>query len=375
MSSVKNTRSALERGEAAFLPTLPAGARILIVRLRSLGDAVLTTPALRALKRWRPDLRLSILLYPRFAPVLAGNPNLEEILELDPGVPSGWARVIRTVAELRRRDFTAAFNLHGGTLSALLTRLSGAPHRAGFSYFRFRLAYTLTADVRTVFGRNRLHAVENQIALFYAAGLPQREIPPLEVFPQPEARAAVSQRLAQRGLAPGTRYALLHPIATFFTKEWPFERYGELARWLEEEHGLAPVLTCGPGEGAKLDAVARGYGKALLRLEDLPVPELVALIEGAALFVGNDSGPGHIAAALERPLVVLFGSSDSMAWRPWSRSAPQSGVVQNPYPCNPCRGDRCYAFAQPECILSITPEQVRAAVERVLAPAGVARMA
>jgi len=73
--------------------------------------------------------------------------------------------------------------------------------------------------------------------------------------------------------------------------------------------------------------------------------------------------------------VVLFGSSDSMAWRPWSRSAPQSGVVQNPYPCNPCRGDRCYAFAQPECILSITPEQVRAAVERVLAPAGVARMA
>jgi ADP-heptose:LPS heptosyltransferase len=361
--------------QAGFLAELPAGARILIVRLRSLGDAVLATPALRALKRWRPDLRLSLLLYPRFAPVLAGNPNLEEILELDPSGPAGTVRVLKMVVALRRRGFAACFNLHGGTLSALLTGLSDAPHRVGLEGFRFSLTYTLRARPKAIFGRERLHAVENQIAPFYAAGLPQREIPPLEVLPQPAARAAVAQRLARRGLSPGTRYAVLHPIANFFTKEWPFERYGELARWLEEEHGLAPVLICGRGEGAKLEAVARSYGKAPVRLEDLPVPELVALVEGAALFVGNDSGPAHIAAALERPLVVLFGSSDSEAWRPWTRAAPLCAVVQNSYACNPCRGDRCYAFAQPECILSITPEQVRAAIERVLAPAGVARMA
>ncbi|MGH9787739.1 MAG: glycosyltransferase family 9 protein [Candidatus Acidiferrales bacterium] len=360
--------------QAAFLSALPPGARLLIVRLRSLGDTVLATPALRALKQWRPDLRLSILLYPRFAPVLVGNPNLEEILELDPSGAAGWARVAQTVAALRRRGFAAGFNLHGGTLSALLTRLSGAPHRVGLDGFRFRFSYSLVANPKAIFGRSRLHGVENQIAPFYAAGLPQREIPPLEVVAQPEARTTVRQRLAQRGLSPGTRYAVLHPIANFFTKEWPFERYGELACWLEVEHGLAPVMICGAGEGAKLDAVARGAGKALLRFEGLPVPELVALVEGAALFVGNDSGPAHIAAALERPLVVLFGSSDSEAWRPWSRS-PAHAIVQNPYACNPCRGDRCYAFAQPECILSITPEQVRAAVERVLAPAGVVRMA
>ncbi|MGH9805487.1 MAG: glycosyltransferase family 9 protein, partial [Candidatus Acidiferrales bacterium] len=341
----------------------------------SLGDAVLATPALRALKQWRPDLRLSILLYPRFASVLAGNPNLEEILELDPGGAAGWPRVTRTIAALRRRGFAACFNLHGGTLSALLTRLSGAPHRVGLDAFRFGFAYTLRANPKAIFGRNRLHGVENQLAPFYAAGLPQREIPPLELFPQATPRAAVRERLARRGLPPGARYAVLHPIANFFTKEWPFERYGELARWLEAEHGLAPVLIGGAGEDAKLDAVARAAGKTLLRLEGLPLPELVALLEGAALFVGNDSGPAHIAAALDRPLVVLFGSSDSEAWRPWTRSAPLSAVVQNSYACNPCRGDRCYAFAQPECILSITPEQVRAAVERVLAPAGVVRMA
>jgi ADP-heptose:LPS heptosyltransferase len=131
------------------------------------------------------------------------------------------------------------------------------------------------------------------------------------------------------------------------------------------------VFIAGDGEGAKLDAVARAHGKALIRLEGLPLPELVALLEPAALFVGNDSGPAHIAAALNRPLVVLFGSSNSTVWRPWRASHE---IVQNHYACNPCRGDRCYAFAQPECILSITLEQVRAAVERVLAPASRGRV-
>jgi len=178
-------------------------------------------------------------------------------------------------------------------------------------------------------------------------------------------RGEVTVKLGACGVQRGRQYAVLHPVANFFTKEWPFERYAELARLLEDEYGLAPVFTCGPGEGRKLDAVARAAGKALLRRETLSLPELVALIAGATLFVGNDSGPAHIAAALGRPAVVLYGSSDSSLWHPWR--APHA-IVQNYYPCNPCRGDRCDAFAQPECILSISLEQVRAAVERLLTP-------
>jgi len=356
----------LSGSPASILPRLPRGARILILRLRSLGDAILTTPALCALKQWRPDLRLSMVLYRQFAPVLAGNPNLEEVIEFEPGALT----LPRLLSALRRRRFAACFNLHGGTLSALVARLSGAPHRVGYARSRFEFVYTATCDPRRFFGRERRHAVENQIALFYAAGLPQGEIPPLELHPQPEARAAVTQKLARRGLAAGRRYAVLHPVANFFTKEWPLDRYAALARWLEEEHGLAPVLVGAAGEGARLEAVAHACAKAPVRLEGLPLQELTALIEAAAVFIGNDSGPAHIAAALGRPTVVLFGSSDSEAWRPWS-PAPLTAVVQNPYPCNPCKGDRCYAFAQPECILSITLPQVQAAVERLLAPVSV----
>jgi len=349
----------------SFLPALPLGARVLVIRLRSLGDSVLLTPALRALKRWRPDLRVSVLLYRRFAPILASNPDVEEVLELDDVVATPLAAA-RALGEIRWRGFAACFNLHGGTLSALLTRLSGAPHRAGLCQYRFAWVYTLTADPRAWFQHERLHGVENQIALFYAAGLPLGDIPPLQLFPQPSARAAVEQELARRGVSRGARYAVLHPVANFFTKEWPFDRYAALARALETEHGLAPVFICGPGESAKLDAVARAYGKALVRVEAPAIPELVALLEGAALFVGNDSGPAHIASALGRPVVVLFGSSDSQAWGPWPRGEGLRAIVQNPSPCNPCRGDRCYAFAEPECILSITLDQTRAAVEKML---------
>lgn len=351
---------------ASLLPSLPQGGRILVIRLRSLGDALLATPAFRALKQWRPDLRLSVLLYTRFAPILAGNPDLEEVITLDSEGRAAPFAIAGTVAELRRRRFAACFNLHGGTLSAFLGRASGARHRIGFSHFRFPFLYTaLAPSARALFGRDRLHTVEQQLALFYAAGLPQGEIPPLQLLPQAAARATVVRELATRGVPPGTRYAVLHPVANFFTKEWPFERYAELARALEEDYGLVPVFTCGPGEGRKLDAVARGRGKGLVRLDSLGLPELVALLAGAVLFIGNDSGPAHIAAALERPAVVLFSSSDSSRWHPWR--APHA-IVQNYYPCNPCRGDRCYSFAQPECLLSISLAQVRSAVERLLAP-------
>src|SRR3989338_1954989 len=125
----------------AFLPELPAGARVLVVRLRSLGDALLLTPALRALKAWRPDLCLSALLYSRFAPILAGNPDLEEIIELGPDGPGGPLRVVQAAAALRRRRFAACFNLHGGTLSALPAGVSGAPHRVGPSPFPYPFSY------------------------------------------------------------------------------------------------------------------------------------------------------------------------------------------------------------------------------------------
>ena len=118
-----------------------------------------------------------------------------------------------------------------------------------------------------------------------------------------------------------------------------------------------------------LDAVEKAAGAPLRRLEGVSLAQFAAALAGARLFVGNDSGPAHMAAALARPVVVIFGSSSSPIWGPWPRqdSDPAARVVQNPFDCNPCPGDRCYQFARPECILSVTFDQVKDAVEEVLA--------
>ncbi len=351
-----------------LLSDLPPQARVLLIRLRSLGDLLLTTPALRALKQWRPDLRLSLVLYKAFAPILHGNPDVEELIELERG---NWTAALALVRRIRRQKFHACFNLHGNTFSAWLTRVSGAPHRLAAGPFRHRWAYTAVPPAsKAIFGREQLHSVEDRLAVFYWAGLPQGEIPRLQLFPQPAARHVIEKKLAVAGIGPGVRYAVLQPTQKFFTREWPFDRYAAIAHYLEREHGLVPIFDCMPGEGAKLDVVADAYGKSrqrwgkpLVRLDPLTIPELVALIEGASLFVGCNSGPAHIAAALGRPCVVLFGPTDSTVWRPWG--APYA-VVQNEYACSPCPCDRCYAFEQPECILSISVGQVRSAIERVL---------
>src|SRR3972149_3502392 len=127
----------------SHLAPLPGGARLLVIRLRPLGRArpvgglLLAPPAFRALKQGRPDVRLSVLVYDGFAPILAGNPDLEEVIAFNPAGAAAPFAIAGIAARLRRRRFTACFNLHGGTLSALLTWASGAPHRIGFGHFRF----------------------------------------------------------------------------------------------------------------------------------------------------------------------------------------------------------------------------------------------
>lgn len=356
---------------SSFLPTLPRGSRIVILRLRSLGDTVLLTPSLRMLKEWRPDLRITVVLEKRWQPLLAGSPYAEETLS--PGEGSGWKKIasrLRTARALRKRRFELCVNLHGGPASNLLARLSGARHKAIFAHSRYAKRYGFPIpDARGILGQEAVHTAEHQASAFFWLGLPRREIPPAELFVSGGAGDAWSAERRRLGIAPGAGYALLHPPALYVTKAWPAERFAQLGQFIEHEAGLRVVYSCGPGESWFLDDVQKAAGRAVLRLKQPQLPTFMAAIAGARLFVGNDSGPAHIAAALRAPLVVIFGSSNSRIWRPWAGSngsGEKFRVVQNEYACNPCPGDRCYQFASPECILSVTVDQVKAAVEAVL---------
>ena len=151
---------------------------------------------------------------------------------------------------------------------------------------------------------------------------------------------------------------MLHPGAAYFTKRWPSQQFLRLAQEIRERHRLEPVFVAGKEDGA--------FGRDLSGFEirrGMPLGELKSLLQGARLFVGNDSGPAHIAAAFGVPCVVIFGSSDSSSWRPWRTT---HRVAETAWDCKPCPGDRCYAFDEPRCILSVDLGTVVRAVAEVL---------
>lgn len=352
----------------ALLPALPQGARILILRLRSIGDIVLLTPTLRLLKTWRPDLNVAVVVESRFRELLEGNHDVDEILE--PGSGCGWCKLRSRIAaarEIRKRRFSLCVNLHGGPTSAFLARWSGAPWKAGFAHFRQSGIYqVLIPDARLILNLPSIHTAEHQASAFFHLGMPHKEIPPACLTVTSEALTWWKGERASLGIAQGQEYAVLHPAALYFTKQWAPENFAALGNHLERQKGLRVLYTCGPEELTILDKVQQAAGAAICRLPSPSLGNFLAALAGACLFVGNDSGPAHMAAALGRPGVVIFGSSSSRIWGPWRPRAPWR-IVQNPYECNPCPGDRCYRYERPECILSVTFEQVRSAVEEVLA--------
>ena len=285
------------------------------MRLRSVGDTVLLTPALTALHDWRPDLRLSVLVEPAYAAVLEGNPSVAEVVLLRGSLGSAW--------RLRRARFPIVFNQHAGPTSALLTAATGAPVRVCWSGRQFSFVYNVHVPAAaTFYGPQAVHSVEQRLTQFYWTGLPRGPIPPAAVYPQPDAAASVKRKLAKRGVAAGQPYAVLRPGAAtsssrWDSKRWPVEKFAEVARWLAETRGLTPIVNLGPGDEGLAPAVERHIAPHFVVLESLDLRELIAFLAGAKLFVGNDTGPTHIAAAAGRPVVAIFGSSNPAHWRPW----------------------------------------------------------
>ncbi len=306
---------------ASVLESLPRNGRVAVIRLRSLGDCVLTTPALDILKRYRPDLRLGIVVEEQFRAIFEGNPDIDEILRPD-------------VAGLRRFRPDLCLNLHGGTRSASLTALSGARYRAGFAHFRQRFVYNVAIPrAQEILRVDRtVHTAEHLASAAFFLGAPRCEIPRAKLYAEGRRSGA---------------YAVIHPFASAREKTWPAERFLAVAEYLvagivgrtppsapnprsgssgsrnraDEGVGRSPG---GPPHDGELEPVFIGGAGDDLSLfsryrtvSGAPLSEVKALLAGASLFIGNDSGPAHMAAAFGVPEVVIFGASDPAIWRPW----------------------------------------------------------
>jgi lipopolysaccharide heptosyltransferase II len=335
--------------------------RLLIIRLRSIGDTVLTTPALYTLRRFLPNARIDILLEDWVAPVLEGFDLVDNVLTMRRGSTAARASI---AWELRSSRYDVVYNLHGGTTATLLARATGAKHRVGFAHYQYgRLHNHLAPSPLVLWSQQRTHSVEQQLALLGWTGIPVTDRPATRLVVTHKAAAAVSAKLCAAGMAPDAPFALVHPAAAFDTKQWATEKFARVVESLTSR-SLPVVAIAAPSETHVIKNLKTHSSAPVAGLTDLSLPEVTALSARARLFVGNDSGIAHIATAVGTPSVVIFGSSNRAHWRPWT-TAPAE-VVFEEMPCQPCHGYFCEEFAQPECILRVPVERVTAAIDRIL---------
>lgn len=341
--------------------------RALVVKLRHHGDVLLSAPVFSALKREAPRCEIDALVYAETAPMLEGHPAVSRIHAVERGDrPFGrrLAAESRLAASLLSRRYDLVIHLSVHRRGAWLTRLlrprwSVAPRYKGrFWAGSFERFYPAQSHPDR-------HTVETNLDGLRALGIePAPEDKRVVLMPGAAAEARVAGLLSGHRLAPGG-FVHIHPASRWLFKCWPAERVAALADALAGR-GLPVVLTAAPDarERAMIAAVREHMKSPAIDLSgDLSLKELAALTAGARLFVGVDSAPMHIAAAMGTPTVALFGPSGDREWGPWNVA---HRVVADDRPCRPCGRDGCDGSKVSECLTALPVERVLAACEELL---------
>jgi lipopolysaccharide heptosyltransferase I len=325
--------------------------RILIIKPSAIGDIVHSLPILPLLRRKWPQAQITWMVGPACVDLVRRHPLIDQIMVFrrtplpkdrpaqatngnGDHSPAWWSR------DLRRRRFDMVIDLQGLLRSAYFTWRTGAPLRVGPADAR-EFAWLLY-NRRVHSGLRDQHAVERNLTIAEAIGLGRG---PVEFpFAVDDADRAFIADL----IPPGIRYAALIPGTNWATKRWPSEHFAELVEPLRRRFGLKSVLCGGPQDAALASQIPVDrnlVGQTSLR-------QTVALLERADLVVANDSGPMHIAAALGRPLVCLYGPTDPHLTGPWNR---EDAVLRLDIPCSPCFSRKC---SHQSCLRWITAEPV-----------------
>ncbi len=335
--------------------------RRILVRLPNwVGDAVMATPALRALRAAHPEAWIGVEGRPALAGLLAGLPSFDAFL----GIPSRGLR--GRVRALRAAHADWAVLLPDSPRAALAPWLAGIPRRAGYARDPLRrlLLTDALAPPRAAGRRLPISMIERYLRLTSHLGCPERGMQ-LELRVDPEIAERVAKDLARRGASEGARLLLVTPGAAFgSSKLWPPAHFARACDALAERHGLLPVLAPAPGEQAIAHAVAARMSRPpLLVVEpEATLAELKALVARASLLLTNDTGPRQIASALGRPVVVLMGPTDP---RHTAHHLERQRVLREEVACSPCHHRICPIDHR--CMTRISPERAVAAADELLA--------
>jgi heptosyltransferase-2 len=361
---------------APSLPDPDQVRRILVRSTNWIGDVVMISPALDAIRRRYSRARIEVVAIPQVAECLEGNRSVDEVIRFDRrGRDCGARGLLRLAGELRRRGYEMAFLFQKAMGAALMARLARVPVRIGLA--ADRRAWLLTHPIRIGPELAGRHNMLQFLEVARAAGC---DTSGLKLgFPLGQEEKAWAGALLDSENASRFPFLIgLHVGASKRPRAWHLERFIETARRLSERYRAGILLLGGPAEVDDMKSVAGALdGIALNTCGRTTIRQMAALIARCRLLVGNDSGPMHLASAFGVPVVAVFGPGDPSRTAPMSPSSEPLPVaaVSRRYPCAPCRQAffrECYPSpsGKPMCLESVSVEEVVEAAARLIDPTG-----
>ena len=337
--------------------------RILVIRLDRLGDVVLSTPVLQALRRQFPHAFIALMVRPSCREVVEGHPCLNEVILYEKeGAHRSLMGTLRFARRLRRYDFDTALVLHPSNRSHWIPWLARIPIRIGYDR---KSAWLLTHRVPHRKQEGAKHEARYSLELLELFGFnPAISNPVIPVHP--EAAKRVDELLSSSSVAPSERLVAVHPSASCISKRWMSERFAQVADRLIREHGVRICLVAGEADAPHVKQMSRAMREPALNFAGrLSVGELAALLRRARLLISNDSGPVHVAAAVGTPVVDIFGRNQrGLSPLRWGPLGEGHVVLHKEVGCVTCLAHNCdIEFL---CLTSLSVEEVYRAAVSVL---------
>ncbi len=339
---------------------------ILIVRTDRIGDVILTTPAIRAIREANMNARVSILVAPSTREIVDENPNLDEVITDDrKGVHRGFWGFMKLVLTLRRKRFDLAVIFHTKKRTNSLCFLAGIPNRAGYRNNKF--GFLLTKKIKdtrpqgtkheAVYCLDVLRALEMKTPNSFSLFMPQRR----------ENDEWVKTLLRENDIVDSETLVAIHPGASCISKRWAAAKFEEFIEILCEKFSLRVILVGGPETKTISDSIHPPLANTILNLTgETTVSQLASVLKRCRLLVSNDSGPVHVAVAVGTPVISIFGRNQAglspVRWRPLGAS---DVVLHKEVGCKICLAHNC--DIEFKCLEAISPQEVLEAAKPFLA--------
>lgn len=330
--------------------------RILIVRLGSIGDIVHAVPVAANLRAHDPGVEIDWVVEASLAPLVEMITPVTRTMTIRTRAvmgPGGW---IDAIQALRDRRYDAALDVQGLVKSAALARASGARRVIGFDRADLREAAAAWAYTETVPASEGTHVMDRNLSILGALQVPIADPRACPIEPG-EPSPAMADFLATAG----TRLAIVNPGANWPNKRWPPEHFAAVAQHLAREHGLAPIVTWGPGDASMVEAVVRASGGIVRAAPPTSLRDFLVLARHASILVSGDTGPLHLAAAMHTPIVGVYGPTDPRRNGPWHPRDRSVSVFEQ---CT-CHHQRACSAAR-WCLGDVSPAAVCDAVDQRL---------